>query len=359
MSSDDQSPRSPSRRKLLTSLAATPLSGLRVPPAVAAAAPWHHLPDGTFRNPPGSPVPGGTPADWRGFFYRRLLERAPPPPIPAGHVLSPDAALAGLAAANGADSITWLGHACFLIRLQGRTLLTDPYLTRRASPFAWFGPERIAGPGLPPELLPPIDVLLLSHNHYDHLDLRAIDRLRGKGGTTVVMPLRLTRYLDTDPFAGAMELDWLQRVEVGGLGITAVPAIHFSKRGLFDRNASLWCGFHLQAQQRAVLFTGDTAYGPVFAETAPLLAPPDLALVPIGAYEPRLLMQGSHCTPEEGVGIGRDWGARRLCGMHWGTIQLTDEPPFEAPERFKAAAVAAGYQEREAWALAIGETRAL
>ena len=112
-------------------------------------------------------------------------------------------------------------------------------------------------------------------------------------------------------------------------------------------------------QQRAVLFTGDTAYGPVFAETAPLLAPPDLALVPIGAYEPRLLMQGSHCTPEEGVGIGRDWGARRLCGMHWGTIQLTDEPPFEAPERFKAAAVAAGYQEREAWALAIGETRAL
>ena len=151
----------------------------------------------------------------------------------------------GIAAASGADSITWLGHASFLIRLRGRTMLTDPFLTARASPFAWFGPERIAGPGLPPELLPPIDVLLLSHNHYDHLDLRAIDAAaRTRAAPRVVMPLRLSRYLDTGPFAGAMELDWLQRAEVAGLRITAVPAIHFSKRGLFDRNASLWCGFH-------------------------------------------------------------------------------------------------------------------
>lgn len=343
----------------MTALTGAPLSGLlpaSATTATAAGAPWHHLPDGTFRNPPGSPGRGGTPAEWRSFMYRRLIQRTPAPALPAGHVLSAADALAGLAAAGG-DSVTWLGHACFLIRLGGRTLLTDPYLTRRASPFAWFGPERLAGPSLPPERLPPIDVLLLSHNHYDHLDLRALARLGDTSRTVAVMPLRVARYLDTSRFAMTVELDWLQRTEVAGIGITATPAIHFSKRGLFDRNASLWCGFHLQAGGRALLFTGDTAYGPVFAQVAPRLPRPDLALVPIGAYDPRPLMQGSHCTPEEGVRIGSDWRAPRLCGMHWGTIQLTDEPPFEPPQRFRAAAAAAGYAEPDAWVMAIGETR--
>lgn len=319
--------------------------------------PWHHLPDGTFRNPQGSPTPGGTPAEWRAFFWRHLVPRGPTPALPDGHVLPEAAVLAGIAATAGADSITWLGHACFLIRLHGQTVLTDPYLTERASPLPWFGPKRWAGPGLAPERLPPIDVLLLSHNHYDHLDLRALARLQDTGRTSLVMPLGLSRYLDTGRFASAVELDWLQRTEVAGLAVTAVPAIHFSKRGLRDRNASLWCGFHLQAGDRSVLFTGDTAYGPVFREVAPLLPPPDLALVPIGAYDPRPLMQGSHCTPEEGVRIGREWGAKRLCGMHWGTIRLTDEPPFEPPVRFKAAAKDAGYGDLAAWTLAIGETR--
>ena len=175
----------------------------------------------------------------------------------------------------------------------------------------------------------------------------------------MVMPLGLSRYVDTGRFAAAVELDWLQHADVAGLAITAVPAIHFSKRGLRDRNASLWCGFHLQAGERSVLFTGDTAYGPVFKEVAPLLPAPDLALVPIGAYDPRPLMRGSHCTPEEGVRIGREWGAKRLCGMHWGTIRLTDEPPFEPPARFKAAAMEAGYGDLAAWTLAIGETRSI
>jgi L-ascorbate metabolism protein UlaG (beta-lactamase superfamily) len=279
--------------------------------------------------------------------------------VPEGHVLSREAALAGLAAADGRDSVTWLGHATFLIRLAGRTLLTDPFLTERASPFAWFGPKRLAGPSLTAADLPAIDILLLSHNHYDHLDLRALAELRDTGATRAVMPLRVSRYLSTGPYAEAIELDWLQRTELAGVRITALPAIHFSKRGLFDRNASLWCGFLLESGDRTILFTGDTAYGPVFAEIAPKLSRPDLALVPIGAYAPRDLMQGSHCTPEEGVRIGRDYGARRLCGMHWGTIQLTDEPRFEPGGLFWAAAADAGYAEADAWALAIGETRAL
>ena len=321
--------------------------------------PWHHLPDGTFRNPPGSPERGGSSPEWRAFLWRRLIDPPAVPPIPDGHVLSREAALAQLAATDGQDSVTWLGHASFLIRLGGQTLLTDPFLTERASPFAWFGPKRLAGPSLAAADLPPIDVLLLSHNHYDHLDLRALAELRDTGSTRAVMPLRVSRYFSTGPYAQAVELDWLQQIEVAGIRITALPAIHFSKRGLFDRNASLWCGFLLEAGGRTVLFTGDTAYGPVFAEIAPCLPRPDLALVPIGAYAPRNLMQGSHCSPEEGVQIGRDFGARRLCSMHWGTIQLTDEPPFEPPGLFKAAAAAAGYVDDDAWTLAIGETRPL
>jgi N-acyl-phosphatidylethanolamine-hydrolysing phospholipase D len=359
----DGRPRSPGRRRLINLLAALPLTGLRPRAAEAALPkadrPWHHLADGTFRNPPGSPERGGAFGDWASFFYRRLAERPPPVTVPPGHVLRGDEALAGIATAAGADSVTWLGHASFLIRWQGRTLLTDPYLTERASPFSFFGPRRFAGPALPPELLPPVDVLLLSHNHYDHLDLRALARLRGLERASVVMPLGLGRYVDQGRFARALEVDWLQRVEVAGLEVTAVPAIHFSKRSLFDRNASLWCGYHLAGRDGALLFTGDTAYGPVFREVAPRLPRPDLALVPIGAYEPRLLMQGSHCTPEEAVMIGRDWGARRLCGMHWGTIQLTDEPPFAPVDRFRAAAAEGGYGAAAAWTLAIGETRRL
>jgi N-acyl-phosphatidylethanolamine-hydrolysing phospholipase D len=358
-------PRSPGRRRLMGLLAALPLAGRPRRQATAAttateatALPWHHLPDGTFRNPPGSPDRGGDFADWAAFSWRRVVQKPSAAEIPPGHVLPEAEALAGLAAAGDADSVTWLGQASFLVRLDGRTILTDPFLSERASPVSWFGPERFAGPGLAPERLPPVDVLLLSHNHYDHLDLAALARL-DTSRTTVVMPLRLSRYLDLSRFARAMELDWLQRAEAAGLGVTAVPAIHFSKRGLFDRNATLWCGFHLEGRGRSLLFAGDTGYGPVFKETAPRLPRLDLALVPIGAYEPRPLMRGSHCTPEEGVALGRDWGARRLCGMHWGTVQLTDEPPFEPPGLFRAAARTAGYAEEDAWTLAMGETRRL
>jgi L-ascorbate metabolism protein UlaG (beta-lactamase superfamily) len=359
-------PSSPARRRLIRLAAALPLGALGARGAAAAPAapvverPWHHLPDGTFRNPRGSPGRGGTVGEWLAFSWRRVGNPPPAPDVPPGHVLAAEEAAAGLAAAtaSGGDSVTWLGHACFLVRLGGRTILTDPYLSEYASPFQGFGPKRYAGPALPPERLPPVDVLLLSHNHYDHLDLATLPRLPGVASATAVMPLGLGRYLGSVGPGRRLELDWLQRVEVGGIGVTATPAIHFSKRGLFDRNASLWCGFHLEAGGRRVLFTGDTGYGPVFPEVGARLPAPDLALVPIGAYKPEHMMQGSHCTPEEGVAIGRDFGARRLCAMHWGVIQLTDEYPFEPPGRFRAAAAKAGYAEADAWALAIGETRA-
>ena len=241
---DDQSAtlrRGLARRGVIAALAALG-SGLGARPAAAldlGMRPWHHLPDGTFRNPPGSPERGGTPAEWRSFLWRRLVDPPPVPVIPDGHVLPAETALAQLAAADGRDSVTWLGHASFLIRIGGRTLLTDPYLTERASPLPWFGPRRLAGPSLAAGQLPPIDVLLLSHNHYDHLDLRALAQLGDTSAVRAVMPLRVSRYVERHRYAETIELDWLQTAQVAGVAITALPAIHVSKRGLFDRNASL------------------------------------------------------------------------------------------------------------------------
>jgi L-ascorbate metabolism protein UlaG (beta-lactamase superfamily) len=321
--------------------------------------PWHHLPDGTFRNPPGSPGRQGSGAAWRGFIWRRVVSREARVPLPPGHLLDEAATAAGIAALGAADGITWLGHACFLIRIGGRTLLTDPYLTAYASPLPPFGPKRFTPAPIAPERLPPVDIVLLSHNHYDHLDLRTLKRLAGGRPPVLVAPLGLPAYLDRRLHAEAHVLDWHQAIELLGLRIEALPAIHFTKRRFFDRNRSLWCGYRIDAPGRSLHFTGDTAFGPVFAETARRHPAVDMALVPIGAYAPRELMRGSHCTPEEGVEIGRILGARRLCAMHWGTIRLTDEPPFEPPERYRAAAGAAGWAPDDAWLLAVGETRRL
>ena len=327
--------------------------------ATSEHLPAHHRPGGGFQNPPGSPVAGGGFADWSAFFARRLLRSEPDVQLPAGHLLDEATTLAGIEGAGAQDSITWLGHACFLIRLGGLAILTDPYLTPHASPLPPFGPKRFTPPALPPERLPPIDLVLLSHNHYDHLDLAALAAISRTRRPTLVTALLVSRYLDRTGFARIVELDWHQSVAVGGLEITALPAVHFSKRTLFDRNETLWCGFRLATAEHAVVFAGDTTFGPVFAETGRRYEAPDLALLPIGAYEPRLLMQGSHCTPEEAVAIGQALGARRICGMHWGTIRLTDEPPFEPPARFRAAATAAGYGPDRAWLPAVGETRLL
>jgi N-acyl-phosphatidylethanolamine-hydrolysing phospholipase D len=333
------------------------LAGCAAGPAGRApGAPLHHTADG-FRNPPGSPVRGGDFGDWMGFFWRNM-NRADDVALPRGHVVPEVEALRQLAGASR-DGVTWLGHACFLIRQDGWTILTDPFLAEHASPLPPLGPRRFAPPGVRPSKLPPVDLLLISHNHYDHLDLATLRALPDRRRIQVVSPLRLGSYFRDLGYERVLELDWQGRYEIPGLRIAAVPAIHFSKRSLFDRNRTLWCGFLIESRGRRIYFAGDTAYGPMFAELGRELAPLDLALVPVGAYEPRQLMRASHATPEEAVRIGRDLGARRLVAMHWGTIQLTDEPPFEPPERFRAAARAAGYGDDDAWVMAIGETRPL
>lgn len=313
-----------------------------------------------FQNPPGSPRPGGTRLEWAAFGWRRFRDgRSPQTGLPPSLVLPRAEVLRGLQDLARRDGILWLGHSCFLIRLGGRTLLTDPFLSDHASPSYRLGPRRHTPPALRPAELPAVDLVLLSHAHYDHLDRPALAALPGRAAATLVAGLGMGRYLADLGYKRLVELGWHQAAGLDGLRATAVPAIHFNRRTLTDRNRALWCGFLVEAPGRLLYFAGDTAYGPVFQEIARRHPPPDLALVPIGAYAPVPLMRAVHCTPEEAVAIGRDLGARTLCAMHWGAIRLTDEPILEPPARFRAAASAAGYATDRALVLRVGETHTL
>lgn len=318
--------------------------------------PDHHTANG-FRNPPGSPEGGGDFSDWAGFFWRNA-NRDGEVALPDDHVLPPETVRQGLEDAGDRDRLTWLGHASFLLRLSGKTIVTDPFLSDYASPVPPLGPKRIVPPALRAHQLPPIDLLLLTHNHYDHLDLPSLDALPLASGARAVVPLGLRGYVENRGFAEIAELDWHDQFTMDGLNVAALPAIHMSKRGFFDRNRTLWTSYGLRSPNHSIYIAGDTAYGPIFKSmTSPWDF--DVGLVPIGAYEPRLLMRQVHTTPEEAVQIGQDLGIKRLVAKHWGTIQLTDEPLFEPPERFRAAASTAGYQDDDVWVMKIGETRVI
>lgn len=326
----------------------------------AAARLWHHLPDGTFRNPPGSPLRSMPLRAYGPYVLRMLAKSMERVEVPPGHVLPEREALAQLAAAvaHGPDSLTWLGHASFLIRTGGKTIITDPYLTEIAGPQR-LGPRRYVRPGITIENLPPIDVLLISHNHYDHLDEKTLAALPGRKRMQVIAPLRLGAFFRARGFRHVVELDWHDSVVLDTLRVSALPVVHWSRRSSFDTNRTLWTGFGLRSATQHIFFGGDSAYGAVFREIGESYGPFDLALIGIGAYEPRELMHASHATPEEGVQIGVDIGARRIVGMHWGTVVLTEEPQFEAPERFRAAGRARGIADEDLWIMRIGETRSL
>jgi len=320
--------------------------------------PPHHGPDGRFRNPPGSPRRAASGREHWAFLWGRVRDRRRQVAVPDGHVLRPEQVAAGLARHRAGDSLTWIGHACFLLRLGGVTVLTDPYLSPHAGPWG-FGPRRYVQPALTPATLPPVDLVLLSHNHYDHLDAAALRALAASGCRRAVVPLGLGGMLRRLGFIEIEELDWWQETQRGGLRLGCLPAVHFSRRGLFDRNRSLWASFALEAGGTRLYFAGDTAHGRVFRQIGAQSGPFDLAMVGIGAYAPLPVLQASHTTPEEAVLLSRELGARRVAAMHWGTVALSEEPQFEPPERFRAAAAAAGYAAGDTWIMAIGETRPL
>jgi N-acyl-phosphatidylethanolamine-hydrolysing phospholipase D len=250
-------------------------------------------------------------------------------------------------------SLTWIGHATLLTRMDGASFLTDPAFSERASPLPFAGPKRLLPPGVPFDALPPLDFVLLSHDHYDHTDLPTVRRLAALG-VPFVAP-RGMRDLIEAAGGRAIELAWWDATEIAGVRITCVPAKHFSGRGLLDRNRRLWAGFVVEGPTRRFYFAGDTASFDGFAEIGRRLGPPHLAAVPIGAYLPRRLMSAVHVTPEEAVQAALDLGAERIVGMHFGTFDLADEPLDEPPRRFLAEAERRELGDR-AFVLKVGET---
>lgn len=321
------------------------------PSARADALPAHHRPGGGFRNPPGSPRQRATITDFLRFLLWDM-RRAKLPPIPNDLIAAATPDLSRMVDGE----ICWLGHACFALRLGGKLILTDPYLSPVAGPFG-LGPRRFLPPVVAARDLPRFDLILISHNHYDHVDTRALRAYRWRDETTVVCPLGVGALLKRQAFTKVTELDWWHGTTLGDVDVTALPAVHFSGRGPFDRNRTLWASFALEASGRKVWFGGDSGYGAVFREIGERAGPFDLALVGIGAYEPRIIMEASHATPEEAILIARDIRAKVAVGMHWGSIMLTPEDPFEAPVRFRKAALEQQYGEANARTMRIGEIR--
>ncbi len=228
--------------------------------------------------------------------------------------------------AAGCAAVTFIGHSCFLIRLPGLTVLTDPVFSERCSPVSFAGPKRVRAPGVALAALPTIDLVLLSHNHYDHMDLASLRTLRKRfPGMRIVTTLGNAAYLARRRLSGAVQLDWWETHELGETRITATPARHFAARSLWDRNKTLWGGFMLEHRGMKIYFAGDTGYTKFFGEIRRRLGTPSISLLPIGAYEPRWFMGPVHMNPADAVKAFLDLGGGRAIGMHFGTFQLTAE----------------------------------
>ncbi|GAB2754155.1 MBL fold metallo-hydrolase [Salinifilum aidingensis] len=248
-------------------------------------------------------------------------------------------------------ALTWVGHATYLIRMQGVAVLADPVWSARVPGV----PQRLTPPGVEFDDLPPIAAVLISHNHYDHLDEPTVQRF--PRNTPMLVPAGLARWFERRGFTYAVELDWWESVRISGLRFTFVPARHWSRRLPWDTGASLWGGWVITSSRSRVLHTGDTGYGRHFAEIGQWYSGIDAVMVPIGGYEPRQQLQQMHMTPEEAVHAVRDLGASYGASMHWGTFPLSREPAAEPLQRFRAYWTRLGLDEQRRWDLAVGETR--
>lgn len=239
-------------------------------------------------------------------------------------------------------SLTWIGHATFLIQINGMNILTDPQFSKRASPFAFAGPKRASQPGMSIDELPLIDVVVISHDHYDSLDIASLEGLvkhNQSKNIHFMVPLGLKEWfeeLDLENIE-VTELDWGERHTINNIQFTAEPAQHWGKRTLFDAFERLWASWVIEHKDRKIFFAGDSGYVQHFKEIGDKYGSFDLALIPIGAYEPRWFMKPYHINPEEAVMVHQDIRSKYSVGMHWGTFILTDEPLDEPPVKLAEA----------------------
>ena len=318
--------------------------------------PYHHLPDGTFRNPEGSPVR----ANDVKFSYRTFIKEKKKIDItvPKYHVIDKKIVKENLEKLKNDDYIAWIGHATFLIKLGETTIITDPVFSNNAGPLV-FGPKRYVEPAIELNEIPKTDVFLLTHNHYDHQDMSTIRGFPYKDAK-VLLPLKLGKYFKR--YKDVNEMDWYDEIQINSdLKITLLPAVHWSKRSLTDTNKTLWGNFLIEYKNKKIFFACDTGYGNIYKDLGEKYGPIDLSMINIGAYDFRPMFDKSiyHTTPEEALNIAQDLKSKKVLGTHWGTFVLSLEPIMEPPVRFKDNAENYGFKKEDAITFNIGEIRPL
>ena len=319
--------------------------------------PYHHLPDGTFRNPEGSPERSEN-FKWSFKIYNQEKKKLDMT-VPEDHAVSKEKVLSDLNKFKNDDYIAWIGHATFIIKLGEITIITDPVFSKNAGPLI-FGPKRFVKPALNLREIPKIDLFLLTHNHYDHQDMMTIRRFPYKN-SKVLLPLKLGKYFSRNGYKDVNEMDWYDEIQVNEkLKVTFLPAVHWSKRSLTDTNKSLWGNFLIEYDGKKILFACDTGVGNIYKDLGDKYGPIDISFINIGAYNfyPMMPIKDKstfHTNPEEALSIGRDLKSRKIIGMHWGTFVLSLEPIMEPLTRFKNNAEKYGFNKDDAVLFKIGQ----
>ena len=319
--------------------------------------PYHHLSNGTFRNPKGSPVVISRSGK---FSYRTFskLRKKISLNFPKEHVVEKEKVKSNLEKYKDVDYIAWIGHATYLIKLGNTTIITDPVFSKNAGPLI-FGPKRFTKPALDLNEIPKTDLFLLTHNHYDHQDMSTIRNFPYKDAK-VLVPLNLGKYFKN--YKDVNEMDWYDYKNINSdLKVTLLPAVHWSKSSLTDTNKTLWGNFLIEYKNRKILFACDTGYGNIYKELGEKYGPIDLTMINIGAYNFKPMFDKTiyHTTPEEALNVAKDLKSKKVLGMHWGTFVLSLEPIMEPPVRFKDNAENYGFKREDAITFNIGEVKSL
>ena len=322
---------------------------------------FHHLPNGTFRNPEGSPVRDLN-VKWSYKIFNKEKKKLDMT-VSSDHVVEKDKVLSDLKKFQYEYYIAWIGHATFLIKLGNSTIITDPIFSKNAGPL-FFGPKRFTEAALKLNELPKTEIFLLTHNHYDHQDMFTIKKFPYKD-TRVLLPLKLGKYFTKNGYKNVNEMDWYDEIKINqNLKITLLPAVHWSKRSLTDTNKTLWGSFLIEYKEKKILFNCDTGVGNIYKDLGEKYGPIDLTFINIGAYNFFPIMPYKdksvyHTNPEEALKVAQNLKSKKVIGMHWGTFILSLEPIMEPPIRFKQNAEKYGFKKEDAIIYKIGEFKSL
>ena len=318
---------------------------------------YHHLANGTFQNPEGSKVIDMN-FNWSFKVFNQEKKKLDMT-FPESNIIKKEKVLLDLNNFQKEDYVAWIGHATFLLKLGEITIITDPVFSKNAGPL-FFGPKRFTEPALKLNEIPRTDIFLLTHNHYDHQDMKTIMRFPYKE-SKVLLPLGLKKYFKINRFKDVNEMDWYDQIRINqNLNITFLPSVHWSKRSLTDTNKTLWGSYLIEYKGKKILFSCDTGVGKIYKELGDKYGPIDLTFINIGAYNfyPMASIKDSsayHTNPEEALGLAKDLKSKKVIGMHWGTFVLSLEPILEPPLRFKQNAEKFGFKKDDAIIFKIGE----